>query len=119
MNEARLEGSTITLDQVKSIITHKRSNFSQDTMAIQAVNISSAYKCAEKSLHEELSQDMLTKIHNELTESLPHIKDTAGTYRKGGIKADEKWLTVEYTPPGSPSTSIFSLKTCLNGWRTI
>ncbi|PLX66031.1 MAG: hypothetical protein C0602_12930 [Denitrovibrio sp.] len=109
-NEARLEGSTITIDQVKNIILHERSNFSQDTMAIEVINICSAYSLIDSKTNSNLSAELISDIHQELTSSLPHQKDKEGSYRKGGVKADEKWLTVEYVPPGSPLDINFLVK---------
>lgn len=109
-NETGLEGSNVTLKQVCGIIKHDRSNFSQDTQAIETINLYMTHSLINSSLDKELSPELIGEIHDELVTGLSGVKDTPGHYRKGGPKADSKWLSTEYTPPASTLDVNFLIK---------
>lgn len=109
-NEAKLEENPVTYDQVCRITKHSRENFSQDTSAIEVINIFEAHNLAQKSINAPLSPELLVSLHKELTSSLPNIKESNGAYRNGGAKADEKHLNINYTPPASTLDINFLIK---------
>ncbi len=111
-NEASLENIPVTLQQVKQIIRHDRSNFSQDSNAVTTINLFIAHTLIRENLTRSLDSELISVLHKELVTGLPpNILDTEGNYRKGGSKADEKWITVPYAPPpGSPLDINFLIK---------
>jgi len=112
-NEVALEESSVTYSQVAEIIKHDRSNFSQDTNAIETINVLMAHNYIKKLPETSLTTDIITNIHKELITGLPNIKDIEGHYRKGGSKADQKWISVDYTPPASTLDINFLVKNLL------
>jgi Fic family protein len=108
--EAKLEENPATYEQVCRITKHARENFSQDTSAIEVINIFEAHNLALKNIGTALTPELLASFHKELTASLPNIKETNGAYRNGGVKADGKYLTVNYTPPASTLDINFLVK---------
>ena len=110
LSSVKLEDSSVTMDQAKSIVSCTRENFSQDTMAIEFFNLFSSYNTLNSKAESKLSQELISELHSEQTVSLPHLKDAENSYRKGGIKADEQWLSVPYSPPGSPLDINFLIK---------
>jgi Fic family protein len=99
--ESTMEESNVTFDQVRMITGHSRSNFTQDTQAIRTINICIALKKIKSSTDTALTPEFISDIHKELINALPGMKEENGTYRKGGAKADEKLISVDYIPPAS------------------
>ncbi len=95
---------------MKQIIRHDRSNFSQDSNAVTTINLFIAHTLIRENLTRSLDSELISVLHKELVTGLPNILDTEGNYRKGGSKADEKWITVPYAPPGSPLDINFLIK---------
>jgi len=117
-NEAKLEGNSVTFDQVREIIKHNRDNFTQNDSALETVNIAVANRLVDKKQGEELSAQMIANIHSELIQGLSNIKDTPGSYRTGGGKADAEFINTEYTPPASTLDINFLIKNLLE-WLDI
>jgi len=112
-----VEKSSITYDQVESIIKHDRSNFTQDMSALESVNIFLATGLADNSLERDLTPELIHDVHNELISGISGIVDKAGQYRNGGLKADEQWLEKPYTPVASTLDINFLVKN-LTEWLT-
>lgn len=108
--EARLEESSITIDQVRGIIKHDRSNFSQDTQAIETINLYMAHMLVNSKSDSALTQELINSLHTELITGLSKVKDIPGHFRTGGPAADKKWLSADYTPPASTLDINFLIK---------
>lgn len=117
--EAKLEESSVTFDQVCQIIKHDRSNFSQDTKAVETINLFMAFRLIEEQKDRELSPELLSEIHKEMVTGLPNIKDVPGQYRKGGAKADAQWVDFDYIPPASTLDINFLIKNLLEWMDTL
>jgi len=109
-NEAKLEENPVTYDQVCRITKHTRENFSQDTSAIEVINIFEAHMLLNSRINKALAPEILFDLHKELTASLPNIKESGTTYRNGGAKADGQYLSINYTPPASTIDINFLVK---------
>lgn len=112
--EAKIEENPVTFEQVCRIMIHSRDNFSQDQSSIEVCNILAAHKLLDEKLSEKLTPEIISSVHNELIASMANIKEPDGSYRKGGIKADEKWISVPYTPPASTLDINFLIKQLLD-----
>jgi Fic family protein len=108
--EAKIEKNPVTLDQVERIIPHSRDNFSQDTSAVEVINIAEAHRYIDKNIDTELAPEIISAIHKELTTGLPNIKEKDGAYRNGGPKADIEYISIDYTPPASTIDINFLVK---------
>ncbi|PLX68660.1 MAG: hypothetical protein C0603_05765 [Denitrovibrio sp.] len=108
----------MTLDKVMQIVKHDRSNFSQDSNAITTINIFMAHNLVKDKQSEDLNSELISDLHKELVKGLPNILDTEGSYRKGGPKADEKWIAAPYSPPGSPLDINFLIKNLIDWLET-
>lgn len=108
-----MDDSNVTFDQVCRIITHDRSNFTQDMQSISTINAFYTLKFAENSLSEPLSPELTASIHAELTKNM-NVADS-GTYRKTAAHCDDG--ETGWTPPTSALDINFLMKN-LAEWLT-
>lgn len=111
-NILKLQKSSVTFDQVCRIVTHNRSNFSQDVQSIETINTYFALNYIEEQYGKPFSHDLISKINNELSDNLP-TDESGKQYRKGSIFEGTKG----FTPPASALDINFLLKN-LTGWLT-
>ncbi|WP_295222210.1 Fic family protein [Seleniivibrio sp.] len=108
-----MDDSDVTFDQVCRIITHDRSNFTQDMQSVSTINVFYALKHAENSLTDPLTPEFAASVHAELTRSM-NVAD-AGTYRKTAAHCEDG--ETGWTPPASALDINFLMKH-LTEWLT-
>lgn len=104
-NILRLQGSSVTYDQVCRIVAHNRNNFSQDVKSIEAVNTYCAIKYTDEQPGRSISQDIISAINNELSDNLPST-EIGRQYRKGSLFEN----CGTFLPPASALDINFLLK---------
>ncbi len=65
-NEASLENIPVTLQQVKQIIRHDRSNFSQDSNAVTTINLFIAHTLIRENLTRSLDSELISACTKSL-----------------------------------------------------
>jgi len=110
-----MDESRVTYEQVSRIITHDRSNFTQDSSSIEAINVYYALQTAENRLTEPLTTELISDIHAELTKNLD--KPEPGVYRKMSAQSEDKAFISNYSPPASALDINFLMKH-LTEWLT-
>lgn len=108
-----VDESNVTFEQVCRIITHDRSNFTQDVQSISTINVFCALKTAEEKLGEPLTPELVTLLHSELTSNM-EIPEPA-VYRKSVVRCEDG--DTGWTPPASALDINFLMKH-LTEWLT-
>jgi len=108
-----MDDSDVTFEQVCRIITHDRSNFTQDIQSIGTINVFCALQRAENSLNEQLTPETVTSFHSELTRNMDIAE--SGIYRKSAASCEDG--STGWTPPASALDINFLMKH-LTEWLT-
>jgi Fic family protein len=110
-----LHESSVTYEQVCRIITHDRSNFTQDIQSIETINAFCALKFIDTIQGEPLTPELICAIHSELTRNID--KSESGTYRKTAAHCEDGASVSGWTPPASALDINFLMKH-LTEWLT-
>lgn len=98
---AAIEGNPLSEQKVGEIVGHPTSIKTQETAEKEIANLESAYTLIDTmaDMSPSVSEDMIKKIHGEVTRGIEHKHNIPGQYRNEKVYVGDDAHGGVYTPP--------------------